>query len=178
MLDSFQFWPRGKSGTRTSVARGRNALLRGSGVACPKGSKRRLQPLPLTACHAAKLGIGRGGQGFSIFDIFAPTQENSRTRTSTIKELKLPPIVLVLLLDLLLRAHTRIAQKRVPRAAPNARQALASHLSLLTSYLSLSLSLSPSRAHLTEALEASSSISVTRLWAVFWMAETSAWERG
>jgi len=63
-----------------------------------------------------------------------PHQENSRTssRTITIKELRLPPIVLVLLLDLLLRAHTRIAQKRVPRAAPNARQALASHLSPLT----------------------------------------------
>jgi hypothetical protein len=43
--------------------------------------------------------------------------------------------------------------------------------------------LSPFTSHLSppylaEAVAGSSSISVTRLWAVFWMAETSAWESG
>jgi hypothetical protein len=29
------------------------------------------------------VGIARAAEGFSIFDIFAPTQENPRTRTRT-----------------------------------------------------------------------------------------------
>jgi hypothetical protein len=29
------------------------------------------------------VGIARAAEGFSIFDIFAPTQENPRTRTSS-----------------------------------------------------------------------------------------------
>ena len=29
------------------------------------------------------MGIGRAAEGFSIFDVFAPTQENPRTRTSS-----------------------------------------------------------------------------------------------
>ena len=34
------------------------------------------------------MGIARAAEGFSIFDIFAPTQENPRTSTSTIGDLR------------------------------------------------------------------------------------------
>jgi hypothetical protein len=34
------------------------------------------------------VGIARAAEGFSIFDIFAPTQENPRTRTRTIGGLR------------------------------------------------------------------------------------------
>jgi hypothetical protein len=34
------------------------------------------------------VGIARAPEGFSIFDIFAPTQENPRTRTRTIGGLR------------------------------------------------------------------------------------------